>query len=88
VCRGLHYLAGARAGADRLRHSHRVQMPGHSFGRIQLRDFLAALARKVEKREATMVEYDRIRAEERPVTPAKPEAKLTRTEIFGRSARW
>ena len=60
----------------------RVQMPGHSFGRIQFRDFLTALARKVEKRDATTIEYSRIRVEERPVTPAKPEAKLTRTEIF------
>jgi pyruvate decarboxylase len=60
----------------------RVQMPGHSFSGIHLRDFLTALARKVEKRDATMVEYNRIRVEERPVTPAKPEAKLTRTEIF------
>ena len=60
----------------------RVQVPGHSFSRIQFRDFLTALARKVEKRDATMVEYNRIRVEERPVPPAKPEAKLTRTEIF------
>jgi pyruvate decarboxylase len=60
----------------------RVQMPGRSFGRIHLRDFLAALARKVEKRDATMVEYKRIRVESRPETPAKPDAKLTRAEIF------
>lgn len=59
----------------------RVHFEGHDFGRIHLRDFLAALALKVEKRDATMVEYARIRSE-RPTEPvAEPDAKLMRAEI-------
>jgi pyruvate decarboxylase len=60
----------------------RVYLEGHDFGRIHLRDFLSGLASKVEKRPATMVEYQRIRPQPQPQQPAKPEAKLTRTEIF------
>lgn len=60
---------------------NRVHFEGHDFGRIHLRDFLSALAAKVEKRDATMVEYSRIRSE-RPAEPvAKPDAKLMRAEI-------
>ena len=54
---------------------------GHDFGRIHLRDFLSGLASKVQKRDATIIEYQRIRAEPRPEIPAKPDAKLTRTEV-------
>jgi pyruvate decarboxylase len=61
---------------------HRVYLEGHDFGRIHLRDFLSGLASKVQKRPATMVEYQRIRPHPQPQQPAKPEAKLTRTEIF------
>jgi indolepyruvate decarboxylase len=61
---------------------HRVYLEGHDFGRVHLRDFLSGLASKVQKRPATMVEYQRIRPHEQPQQPAKPEAKLTRTEIF------
>jgi len=46
-----------------------------------LRDFLSGLARKTEQREATMVEYERIRSEPPREVPAKPNAKLTRAEI-------
>jgi indolepyruvate decarboxylase len=61
---------------------HRVYLEGHDFGRIHLRDFLSGLAGKVQKRPATMVEYQRIRPQPSPQKPAKPEAKLTRAEIF------
>ena len=60
----------------------RVYLEGHDFGRIHLRDFLSGLASKVQKRPATMVEYQRIRPQPQPQQPAKPETKLTRTEIF------
>ena len=60
---------------------NRVYLDGYDFGRIHLRDFLAGLARKVEKREATAVEFRRIRAEPRPESRARPEAKLMRAEI-------
>jgi pyruvate decarboxylase len=60
---------------------NRVYLDGYDFGRIHLRDFLAGLARKVQKREATAAEFKRIRAEPRPESRARPEAKLMRAEI-------
>ena len=71
------------SGADVLTaDQHRVYLEGHDFGRIHLRDFLSGLAGEVQKRPATMVEYQRIRPQPSPQKPAKPEAKLTRAEIF------
>jgi len=61
---------------------HRVYLEGHDFGGVHLRDFLSGLSSKVQKRPATMVEYQRIRAHPQPEQPAKPDAKLKRTEIF------
>ncbi len=58
-----------------------VRLSGRQFSRVHLRDFLSALARKVEKRDATMIEYARIRYELKPENPAKPDAKLTREEM-------
>ena len=60
---------------------NRVHFGKFDFSRIHLRDFLAALARKVERRDATMVEYARIRSERPPEKPAKPDTKLMRAEI-------
>ena len=59
----------------------RVHLEGHDFSQIHLRDFLSALARKVEKRDASMIEYARIRSERPPENPAKPDAKLMRAEV-------
>lgn len=61
--------------------TNRVHFDGFDFGRIHLRDFLAALARKVETRDATMIEYERIRAQPTPEIPAQPAAKLMRAEM-------
>ena len=61
---------------------HRVYMMGHDFSHVHLRDFLSALARKVEKRDATMVEYRRIKSEPPAEVEAEPEAKLMRAEIM------
>jgi pyruvate decarboxylase len=59
----------------------RVYFDGHDFSRVHLREFLSALARVVETRDATMVEYRRIQSERPAEKPAKPEAKLMRAEI-------
>ncbi|MGO9235016.1 MAG: alpha-keto acid decarboxylase family protein [Methylocella sp.] len=59
----------------------RVHLEGHDFSQIHLRDFFSALARKVEKRDATMIEYARIRSERPPENPANPDAKLMRAEV-------
>jgi pyruvate decarboxylase len=60
---------------------NRIYLDGYDFGRIHLTDFLSGLASKVQKRDATAVEYKRIRAEPRPESRARPEAKLMRAEI-------
>jgi len=61
--------------------TNRVHFEGHDFSGIHLRDFLAALAREVTKRDATMIEYARIRSERPPEPVAEPGAKLVRSEI-------
>lgn len=60
---------------------NRVYMEGHDFSRIHLRDFLSALAQKVEKRDATMVEFARLRTKPSAEVAAKPDAKLMRAEL-------
>lgn len=59
----------------------RVHFEGHDFGRIHLRDFLSALAKQVDSRDATMVEYDRMRPQPADEKAADPGAKLLRSEI-------
>lgn len=61
---------------------NRVHFDGYNFGRIHLRDVLPGLARRVQKRGATMAEFNRIRTERPPPQPAMPDTKLTRTELF------
>jgi indolepyruvate decarboxylase len=61
--------------------SDHVHFDGYDFSRIHLHDFLSALARKVEKRDATMVEYRRVRSEALPEAVADPGAKLVRSEM-------
>jgi pyruvate decarboxylase len=60
---------------------NRVRLEGHDFGGVRLHDFLSALARSVEKRDATMTEFKRVRSEPAPEAPAKPDAKLVRAEV-------
>jgi pyruvate decarboxylase len=62
-------------------NQNRIYLDGYDFSRIHLTDFLSGLASKVQKRDATAVEYKRIRAEPRPESRARPEAKLMRAEI-------
>jgi pyruvate decarboxylase len=69
------------SGSILIADKDRVYLDGHDFAQIRLRDFLSGLARKVEKREATMIEYKRIRSEPPREAPAAPDTKLTRTEI-------
>lgn len=59
----------------------RIQFEGHEFGRVHLRDFLAALAAKAPKKDATMLQLPRLRNEAAPVAAAEADAKLTRAEI-------
>ena len=62
---------------------NRVYLEGCDFGRIYLRDFLSGLARKVQRRDATTAEYERIRAEPRPESHAGSQAKLMRAVVVG-----
>jgi pyruvate decarboxylase len=58
-----------------------VHMEGHEFSRIHLRDFLSALACKVEKRDASMIEHARLRTRPANEVAAEPDTKLTRAEM-------
>lgn len=59
-----------------------VKFDGYHFSGIHLRDFLSCLARKVEKRDATMAEFARFRSTSVPVEPARSESKLSRIEML------
>ena len=61
---------------------NRVYLDGYDFDGIHLRAFLSGLASRVQKRDATMVEYRRIRARPQTERPANPDGKLMRSEIF------
>ena len=70
------------AGANVLNADiERAYFEGHDFGRIHLRDFLSALARKVVKRDSTRVEYERQRPQPTVQKAADPSARLMRAEI-------
>ncbi len=58
-----------------------VKLAGYDFTRIHLRDFLAVLARKVQKRDATMIEFKRLRKEPSTEKLAEPALPLKRAEI-------
>jgi indolepyruvate decarboxylase len=60
---------------------NRVHFDGYDFGGFKLRDFLSGLAREVEKRDATAVEYKRIATARPAERPAPRDAKLMRVEI-------
>ncbi|MBC7787792.1 MAG: alpha-keto acid decarboxylase family protein [Methylophilaceae bacterium] len=60
---------------------HRVYMEGYDFSRIHLRDFLSGLAHKVEKKEATMVEFARIKTMSPTEIIANPNENLMRVEL-------
>jgi pyruvate decarboxylase len=62
--------------------NERVYLDGHDFARVHLRDFLSGLARRAEKREATMVEYKRIHSVPLIEPTAAPDTKLTRAEMM------
>lgn len=61
---------------------NRVHVDGYEFTRVRLRDFLSALARRVQKNDATLVEYDRVRSKPLIEAPAVPGAKLVRAEMI------
>jgi len=61
---------------------NRVYLEGFDFSGIRLRDFLSGLARKVQKRDATMTEFQRIRGGPRGKGTLNPDAKLVRTEVI------
>jgi indolepyruvate decarboxylase len=60
----------------------RVHFGDNDFEEIHLRDFLSGLAHKVQKRDATMIEYNRIRSEPSLEPAADPDEKLMRAEVM------
>jgi len=59
----------------------RIHFGGHDFGGVHLREFLSQLAREAPKKDATMVQFPRLRSEHAPAVAAAPDAKLTRLEV-------
>jgi len=59
----------------------RIQTGTRDFSRLRLRDFLSGLAKKVERRDATLIEYRRIHTAPKRSAAAEPDAKLTRAEM-------
>lgn len=59
----------------------RVRFDGQQFDKVRLPDFLASLARSVEKRDATAVEFARLRKEPEKEIASKPAEKLMRAEL-------
>jgi TPP-dependent 2-oxoacid decarboxylase len=62
-------------------------MPGHDFSRVNMREFLTALAKRLKKNNASKVAYDRIKGKagepdagdkERPLTSARLRANIQR----------
>lgn len=64
-----------------LADQNHVSFEEHDYSRIHLRDFLSALAKKVAKRNATMIEYTCLRPEPLSEEPAEPDVKLKRSEM-------
>ncbi|WBW74062.1 pyruvate decarboxylase [Schizosaccharomyces osmophilus] len=59
-----------------------VSLPGYEFTRVKMDEFLSRLADKVSKKNATMVEYARIKPALLNYAPANPKELLTREELM------
>lgn len=59
-----------------------VRLPGLDFSEVRLDAFLSGLAASVERRDATAIEYRRVRLAPADPLSADPSAKLTRRELF------
>src|SRR5260370_5700933 len=58
-----------------------VRMPGATYAGVELADFLGALAGKVRRNDASLVEFARGRTKEEPPAAAAPGDKLTIAEV-------
>ena len=58
-----------------------VSLPGADFSGVRLAEFLSALAKKVKRNDATMIEYGRIRPDRERTSEADPKDLLNRKEI-------
>ncbi|MDR3406881.1 MAG: thiamine pyrophosphate-binding protein [Methylovirgula sp.] len=59
-----------------------IQLAGLDYSQVRLDAFLSGLAARIERRDATLIEYRRIRSAPAAPPSADPAAKLTRVEIF------
>ncbi len=73
----------ARPEADRMVTVglDRVSFQGHSFGQIEMAEFLEALAGIVQRQDATMLEYRKLNPQQPLTAVADATAKLTRAEV-------
>src|SRR5260370_9600002 len=58
-----------------------VRLPGATYAGVDLADFLGALASKVRRNDASLVEFARSRTKEGPPAAAAPGDKLTIAEV-------
>ena len=58
-----------------------VRLPGATYANVQLADFLGALADKVRRNDASLVEFARSRTKEEPSAADPPGDKLTIAEV-------
>ena len=58
-----------------------VRLPGATYAGVELADFLGALAGKVRRNDASLVEFARSRKKEEPPAAAAPGDKLTIAEV-------
>jgi pyruvate decarboxylase/indolepyruvate decarboxylase len=58
-----------------------VRLPGATYAGVELADFLGALAGKVRRNDASLVEFARGRTKEEPPAAAAPGDKLTIAEV-------
>jgi pyruvate decarboxylase len=58
-----------------------VRLPGATYAGVELADFLGALAGKIRRNDASLVEFARSRTKEEPSAAAAPGDKLTIAEV-------
>lgn len=61
-----------------------VQLPGQVYNRVFLRDFLAALAKKIKPNKTSLETFKRIRGEAPAPSPSTDGAPLTTRRLFSR----
>lgn len=65
-------------------HPHSVIIANTIYDQINMKDFLNALSAKIEKNNASLVTYDRIRTESLPIAQPKQSDKISTKYLFSK----